>query len=44
MFEDKNKYITPSVTVLGQNEFSDPVTSSGDVDWGVGDNTFFPED
>ena len=44
MYKENKDYIAPSVTVLGQNEFSDPVTTSGDVDWGVGDNTFFPED
>ena len=44
MYEDIKNYIAPSVTVLRQDSFSDPVTTSGNVDWGVGDNEFFPAD
>ena len=40
MFFDNKGYIAPSVTVQAQDSFSDPITTSSDVDWGVGDNIF----
>ena len=40
MYEDNKNYIAPSVTVLRQDTTFNPVTSSGEVEWGVGDNIF----
>ena len=38
MFKDLKGYIAPSVTVLGDDFVTDLITTSGDVDYGVGDN------
>ncbi len=38
MFNDNKDYIAPSVTVHALDPYLDPITTSGDVDWGVGDN------
>jgi hypothetical protein len=40
MFKDNKGYIAPSVTVHTQDLLEDPITSSGDVDWGFDDNIF----
>lgn len=43
MYKDNKDYVAPSVTVLRQDLFSDPITTSGDVNWGIDDN-IFPDD
>jgi hypothetical protein len=40
MFKDLKGYIAPSVTALGDDFVTDLITTSGDVDIGVGDNVF----
>ena len=44
MFRDMKGYIAPSSTVLGNDFVTDLITTSTDVDTGVGDNTIFPQD
>ena len=38
MYKDDKAYIAPSVTVLGDDFVTNLITTSGDVNIGVGDN------